>query len=453
MDKENFMKKKWKRNSWRNLPIKQQPKYPDVKLVDKVEKELRDLPPLVFAGEVRNLNKKLAKVSRGEAFILQGGDCAESFSDFSANNLRDSFKVILQMSAVLTYATSLPVVKIGRMAGQFAKPRSEDMEKKDNLELPSYRGDIINGIDFEEKSRLPNPKRMLEAYSQSAYTLNLLRAFATGGFADLEKIHKWNLDFVKKGTKDKYLELVNSITDALNFMKACGFSKDNLPEFSQVDFYTSHEALLLNYEECLTRIDSTNGGWYDCSAHMLWIGERTRNLDEAHIEFMRGIENPIGVKIGPSVNEEYLLELINILNPSNNPGRITLITRMGAENLYKKLPRLINKIKKSKRSVIWSCDPMHANTFKSNTGYKTRSFDKILEEIEAFFKVHKDEGSYPGGIHLELTGLDVTECIGGSQKIKEEDLSNRYHTHCDPRLNASQGLDLAFKLSQFLKID
>lgn len=445
------MKKNWKKNSWRRLPIKQQPKYLNNDLVVKVENDLEKLPPLVFAGEVRSLREKLARVSLGKAFILQGGDCAESFSDFSANNLRDSFKVILQMSAVLTYATSLPVVKIGRMAGQFAKPRSEDTEKKGDLEFPSYRGDIINGIEFEEKARIPDPNRMLDAYKQSAYTLNLLRAFATGGFADLEKIHKWNLDFVKKGTKDKYLELANSITDALNFMKACGFNKNNFPEFSQVDFYTSHEALLLNYEECLTRIDSTNGGWYDCSAHMLWIGERTRSLDEAHIEFMRGIENPVGVKIGPNVEEEYLMDLINILNPENIPGRITLITRMGGENIYEKLPTLINKINKYDRKVVWACDPMHANTYKSSNGYKTRSFEKILYEIEAFFNVHKKESSYPGGIHLEITGLDVTECIGGSQKIKEEDLSNRYHTHCDPRLNASQGLDLAFKLSQFLK--
>ena len=447
------MEKKWNKKSWRELPIKQQPKYLDIKLVEEVEKILSDRPPLVFAGEVRNLKQKLAKVSKGEAFILQGGDCAESFSDFSANNLRDSFKLILQMSAVLTYATSLPVVKIGRMAGQFAKPRSEDSEKKGNIELPSYRGDIINGIDFKKETRIPDPKRMLDAYTQSAYTLNLIRAFATGGFADLEKIHKWNLDFVKKGTKEKYLELANSITDALNFMKACGFNKEKLPEFSQVNFYTSHEALLLNYEECLTRIDSTKGGWFDCSAHMLWIGERTRNLDEAHIEFMKGIENPIGVKIGPNVEADYILDLINVLNPENEPGRITLITRMGSENIYEKLPKLIKKVKEYDKNVIWSCDPMHANTFKSNNGYKTRSFDKILKEIEAFFKVHSIEKSYPGGIHLEITGLDVTECIGGSQKIKEEDLSSRYHTHCDPRLNASQGLDLAFKLSQFLKKD
>ena len=447
------MKKKWQKNSWRELSISQQPVYSDKDLLKLVEDKIEKLPPLVFAGEVRSLKEKLKKVALGEAFLLQGGDCAESFSDFSANNLRDSFKVLLQMSAVLTYATSLPVVKIGRMAGQFAKPRSDDYEVKDGIKLPSYRGDIINDIAFNEKSRTPNPNRLLDAYSQSAYALNLIRAFASGGFADLEKVHNWNLDFVKRSTKDKYFELANSITDALNFMKACGFNKDNVPEFKQVDFYTSHEALLLNYEQALTREDSFNGGWYDCSAHMLWIGERTRGLDEAHVEYMRGIENPIGIKIGPSVEEDYLIDLLNTLNPNNELGRVTLITRMGSDNIFKKLPLLIKKIKKSKKNVIWSCDPMHANTFKSSTGYKTRSFDKILNEIEAFFKVHHEENSFPGGIHLEITGLDVTECIGGSQKIKEENLSDRYHTHCDPRLNASQGLDLAFKLSDFLKLN
>ena len=447
------MKKKWQKNSWRKLSISQQPVYSDKDLLKLVEDKIEKLPPLVFAGEVRSLKEKLKKVALGEAFLLQGGDCAESFSDFSANNLRDSFKVLLQMSAVLTYATSLPVVKIGRMAGQFAKPRSDDYEVKDGIKLPSYRGDIINDIAFNEKSRTPNPNRLLDAYSQSAYALNLIRAFASGGFADLEKVHNWNLDFVKRSTKNKYFELANSITDALNFMKACGFNKDNVPEFKQVDFYTSHEALLLNYEQALTREDSFNGGWYDCSAHMLWIGERTRGLDEAHVEYMRGIENPIGIKIGPSVEEDYLIDLLNTLNPNNELGRVTLITRMGSDNIFKKLPSLIKKIKKSKKNVIWSCDPMHANTFKSSTGYKTRSFDKILNEIEAFFKVHHQENSFPGGIHLEITGLDVTECIGGSQKIKEENLSDRYHTHCDPRLNASQGLDLAFKLSDFLKLN
>jgi 3-deoxy-7-phosphoheptulonate synthase len=447
------MKKKWQKNSWRELSISQQPIYSDKGLLKLVEDKIEKLPPLVFAGEVRSLKEKLKKVALGEAFLLQGGDCAESFSDFSANNLRDSFKVLLQMSAVLTYATSLPVVKIGRMAGQFAKPRSDDYEVKDGIKLPSYRGDIINDIAFNEKSRTPNPNRLLDAYSQSAYALNLIRAFASGGFADLEKVHNWNLDFVKRSTKNKYFELANSITDALNFMKACGFNKDNVPEFKQVDFYTSHEALLLNYEQALTREDSFNGGWYDCSAHMLWIGERTRGLDEAHVEYMRGIENPIGIKIGPSVEEDYLIDLLNTLNPNNELGRVTLITRMGSENIFKKLPSLIKKIKKIKKNVIWSCDPMHANTFKSSTGYKTRSFDKILNEIEAFFKVHHEENSFPGGIHLEITGLDVTECIGGSQKIKEENLSDRYHTHCDPRLNASQGLDLAFKLSDFLKLN
>ena len=446
------MQKEWNKNSWRKFNIKQQPSYNNSNTLKSVEEKINKLPPLIFAGEVRSLKNKLEKVSLGEAFLLQGGDCAESFSDFSANNLRDSFKVILQMSAVLTYASSLPVVKVGRMAGQFAKPRSEDFEEKNGIKLPSYRGDIINDIKFDEISRQPDPNRMLDAYSQSAYALNLIRAFASGGFADLEKVHNWNLDFVKKGTQDKYFDLANSITDALKFMKACGFNQQNVPEFKQVEFYTSHEALLLNYEEALTREDSLKGGWYDCSAHMLWIGERTRDLGEAHVEFMRGIENPIGVKIGPSVENDYLIKLLDTLNPENERGKITLITRMGSENIYDKLPNLIKRVRENQNNVIWSCDPMHANTYKSSTGYKTRSFDRILSEIEAFFNVHHQEGSFPGGIHLELTGLDVTECVGGSQKIKEENLSDRYHTHCDPRLNASQGLDLAFKLSEFLKL-
>ena len=405
------MKKEWNKNSWRKFNIKQQPSYNNSNTLKLVEEKINKLPPLIFAGEVRSLKNKLEKVSLGEAFLLQGGDCAESFSDFSANNLRDSFKVILQMSAVLTYASSLPVVKVGRMAGQFAKPRSEDFEEKNGIKLPSYRGDIINDIKFDEISRQPDPNRMLDAYSQSAYALNLIRAFASGGFADLEKVHNWNLDFVKKGTQDKYLDLANSITDALKFMKACGFNQQNVPEFKQVEFYTSHEALLLNYEEALTREDSLKGGWYDCSAHMLWIGERTRDLGEAHVEFMRGIENPIGVKIGPSVENDYLIKLLDTLNPENERGKITLITRMGSENIYDKLPNLIKRVRENQNNVIWSCDPMHANTYKSSTGYKTRSFDKILSEIEAFFNVHHQEGSFPGGIHLELTGLDVTECV------------------------------------------
>jgi len=445
------MEIKWKKNSWRNYPISQQPAYDDVGHVNKVEKQIEKLPPLVFADEVRNLKNKLAKVSQGKAFLLQGGDCAESFSDFNANTLRDSFKVLLQMSAILTYATSLPVIKVGRMAGQFAKPRSDDYEVVGEKKLPSYRGDIINDIEFEENARKANPERMLRAYNQAASTLNLLRAFATGGLADLEKVHKWNLDFVKNSTKSKFLDIANSISKALEFIKACGLDKKNTSEFGQVDFFTSHEALLLNYEECLTRTDSIFGGWFDCSAHMLWIGERTRKINEAHIEFMRGIENPIGVKIGPKTDNQYIIDLINKLNPKNEPGRITLITRMGATNLNNNLPRLIEEIKKNKKTVIWSCDPMHANTYKSNNGYKTRSFDKIIEEIEVFFSIHKELGTFPGGIHLEITGQNVTECIGGEQEIKEENLSDRYHTHCDPRLNANQGVELAFKISEFLK--
>ncbi len=445
------MDKQWNKNSWRTFPISQQPIYANKEHVRKVETEIEQLPPLVFAEEVRKLKEKLSNVAEGKAFLLQGGDCAESFSDFSANNLRDSFKVLLQMSAILTYATSLPVIKVGRMAGQFAKPRSDDYEIKDGLKLPSYRGDIINDIGFDEVARKPDPDRMLKAYNQSAFTLNLLRAFATGGLANLEKVHKWNLDFVKQTTKSKFLEIANGISKALDFMKACGIGKKNKSEFEQVDFFTSHEALLLNYEESLTRTDSIMGGWFDCSAHMLWIGERTRKLDEAHIEFIRGIENPIGVKIGPKTESSYIIDLINKLNPKNEPGRITLITRMGAKNLQENLPRLIKEINCHKKTVIWSCDPMHANTYKSNNGYKTRSFDKILEEIEAFFIIHKKLDSFPGGIHLEITGQNVTECVGGEQEIKEENLSDRYHTHCDPRLNANQGVELAFKISEFLK--
>ncbi len=447
------MEKVWKKNSWRKYPISQQPIYDNLTHVNKIEREIEKLPPLVFADEVRNLKKKLALVSKGKAFLLQGGDCAESFIDFNANNLRDSFKVILQMSAILTYASSLPVIKVGRMAGQFAKPRSEDFEIKGDRKLPSYRGDIINDIEFEENARRADPDRMLKAYNQAASTLNLLRAFATGGLADLDKVHKWNLDFVKTTTKSKFLEIANSISKALEFIKACGLDKKNNSEFGQVDFFTSHEALLLNYEESLTRTDSMFGGWFDCSAHMLWIGERTRKIDEAHIEFMRGIENPIGVKIGPKTDNQYIIELIDKLNPKNEPGRITLISRMGAKGLYDNLPRLIEEVTKKQKIVIWSCDPMHANTYKSNNGYKTRSFDKIIEEIEMFFSIHKEQGSFPGGIHLEITGQNVTECVGGEQEIKEENLSDRYHTHCDPRLNANQGVELAFKISEFLKIN
>ncbi len=446
------MNKNWKPNSWRQFPIKQQPEYLDLVALEDVEKQLSLLPPLVFAGEVRNLESKLSDVSEGKAFLLQGGDCAESFSDFSANNLRDTFRVFLQMSVVLTFAASLPVIKVGRMAGQFAKPRSADFEKIDDVQLPAYRGDIINGMDFTELSRKANPSRMLRAYSQSASTLNLLRAFSSGGYADLNKVHQWTLDFIR-GTdeEEKYYDLANSISDALNFMKACGINRDNVPEFKQVDFFTSHEALLLRYEESLTRIDSTSGNWYDCSAHMLWIGERTRSLEDAHVEFMKGIANPVGIKIGPNTEDEYLIRLLDILNPKNISGRITFITRMGSENIKVKLPKLLRKITSEGRKVVWSCDPMHANTFKASNGYKTRSFDKIADEIETFFTVHQAEGTVAGGIHLEMTGSDVTECIGGPQKIQEKNLSNRYDTQCDPRLNASQGLELAFRVSDALK--
>ncbi len=446
------MKISWNPDTWRSFPIRQQPEYKNSNEVKVVEKKLSELPPLVFAGEVRTLKSKLEDVALGKAFLLQGGDCAESFSDFSANNLRDSFRVILQMSAIMTYAASLPIIKVGRMAGQFAKPRSENIETKDGVSLPSYRGDIINDIKFDKVSREPDANRMLTAYSQSASTLNLLRAFATGGYADLNKVHQWTLEFIKGSQEEeKYYDLANRISEALNFMNACGINKESVPELRQVEFFTSHEALLLPYEQALTRIDSTTGNWYDCSAHMLWIGERTRDLNEAHIEFAKGISNPLGVKIGPKTEEDYLIKLIDLLNPENLAGRITLISRMGRENIEKKLPKLIKKVESEGKLVVWSCDPMHANTYKSSTGYKTRSFEKIISEVEAFFNIHKVEGSIAGGIHLEMTGSDVTECVGGLQKIKEQDLSNRYHTHCDPRLNASQGIELAFKISEALK--
>lgn len=445
------MKNTWSLNSWRALPIKHQPKYGNDDHLKKVEQKLNSLPPLVFAGEARNLKERLAKVCEGEAFLLQAGDCAESFSEFSADNIRDTFRVILQMAVVLTYGASLPIVKVGRLAGQFAKPRSQQTEERDGLTLPSYLGDIINDIAFDSKSRTPDPERMLKAYSQAASALNLLRAFATGGYADLNEVHRWNLEFLKGNKQDnRYNKIADQIGECLNFMDACGINKNNSSAVSSVEFFTSHEALLLGYEEGLTRVDSISGKYYDCSAHMLWIGERTRAIDEAHVEFMRGIGNPIGVKIGPHMNVENLNVLINSLNPENEPGKLTLISRMGENKISEVLPELLRSVKKEGFNVIWSCDPMHGNTFKSSTGYKTRSFDNIMKEVENFFSIHRSEGTYPGGIHLEMTGQNVTECVGGSQEITEQNLADRYHTHCDPRLNASQGLELAFILSEEL---
>jgi len=446
------MKSEWTRESWRKKPAVQMPEYTDSQALSVAEKELSGFPPLVFAGEARALKQELAQVSQGRAFLLQGGDCAESFAEFHPDNIRDTFRVLLQMAVVLTYGASVPVIKVGRMAGQFAKPRSSSTEMLNGSELPSYRGDMINGMDFDPISREPDPNRFIKAYNQSAATLNLLRAFADGGYADLNQVHKWTLGFVADSAQgERYKDLADRIQEALAFMGACGITADVVPAMRETDFYTSHEALLLNYEEALTRIDSTTGGCYGCSAHFLWIGERTRQIDHAHVEFLRGVDNPIGFKAGPSIESDELIRLIDILNPNNDSGRITIITRMGSEKLKTQLSKLIRSVEKEGKNVIWSCDPMHANTEKSSNGYKTRRFDKILEEVRVFFDIHASEGTHAGGVHLELTGRDVTECIGGSQDITEDSLGDRYHTHCDPRLNASQALELAFLVAEMLK--
>jgi 3-deoxy-7-phosphoheptulonate synthase len=446
------MNNNWKPNSWMEKPAKHLPTYKDIDKLNLVTKKLSNYPPLVFAGESRNLLKQLGEVAKGKAFLLQGGDCAESFADFNSNNIRDSFKVMLQMAVVLTFGASCPVVKVGRMAGQFAKPRSQDTETIENIELESYKGDIINGIDFNEKSRTADPERLFQAYNQSAASLNLLRAFAQGGFANLKQIHQWNLSFAEDNqSKKKFEDMANRIDECLTFMEACGINDQNVRQMNETDFYTSHEALLLPYEEALTRIDSTSGQWYDVSAHMLWVGDRTRQLDGAHIEFVKGIQNPIGIKVGPSTDIKELLKIINVLNPNNIPGRLTLICRMGVDKIASILPNIISQVKKTENHVVWACDPMHGNTIKASSGYKTRPMVNIISEIEQFFKIHRNEGTYPGGIHLEMTGQDVTECIGGIKEVTEDDLQSRYHTYCDPRLNASQSLELAFLLSDFLK--
>ena len=446
------MNNNWKPSSWRDKPAKHIPKYEDESHLTKITKKLSEYPPLVFAGESRNLEKQLGEVANGKAFLLQGGDCAESFMDFHPNNIRDSFKVMLQMAVVLTFGASCPVVKVGRMAGQFAKPRSQNTEIVNDIELESYKGDIINGIEFNKDSRQPNPDRLLQAYNQSAATLNLLRAFAQGGFANLKQIHKWNLNYVDDSkTKKRFEEIAERIDECLIFMEACGINEKNVPQMNETDFFTSHEALLLPYEEAMTRIDSTSGKWYDVSAHMLWVGDRTRQLDGAHIEFVKGIGNPIGIKVGPSSDVENLLKIIDTVNPQNIPGRITLICRMGADKVSSILPPIISSISKEGKKVVWACDPMHGNTIKAKSGYKTRPLKNIISEIEQFFRIHRSEGTYPGGIHVEMTGQDVTECIGGIQEIQDSDLKSRYHTYCDPRLNASQSLELAFLLSEFLK--
>ena len=444
----------WSRESWRTKAIVQVPEYRDENALKRVEQRLNTYPPLVFAGEARSLRKALSEVARGQGFLLQGGDCAESFAEFHPDNIRDTFRVMLQMAVVLTFGASMPIVKLGRMAGQFAKPRSANTETIDGIELPSYRGDMVNGMAFTAEEREPDPNRLLQAYNQSAATLNLLRAFSQGGYADLHKVHQWTLGFVGDSTQvERYQDLADRIQEALAFMDACGINGDVVPSMRETEFYTSHESLLLPYEEALTRIDSTSGRWYACSAHMLWVGERTRQLDHAHVEFLRGVDNPIGFKAGPTIEPDDLLRLLDTLNPNNEAGRMTIITRMGSEKLKGQLPKLIQAVQREGREVVWSCHPMHANTVKSDNGYKTRRFDAILEEVRAFFAVHSAEGSHAGGVHFEMTGQDVTECIGGSQAITEASLGDRYHTHCDPRLNASQALELAFLVAEMLKLE
>ena len=450
----SVMSGKWAPDTWRGKEVRQAPVYPDAGEVARVENTLADYPPLVFAGEARQLKEHLGRVAEGKAFLLQGGDCAESFAEFRANNIRDTFRVLLQMAVVLTYGAACPVVKVGRMAGQFAKPRSAPTEIQDGVELPSYRGDIINGIEFDETARVPDPDRMLRSYNQSAATLNLLRAFAQGGFADLHKVHQWNQQFLAGSPQGKrYEAMAARIDEALAFMEACGITPEEVPQLRETNFYTSHEALLLNYEQALTRVDSLTGQWYGCSAHLLWIGDRTRQLDGAHVEFLRGVGNPLGMKCGPSLDPDDLLRLIDALNPNNEPGRLTLIARMSAEDVETKLPPLVRAVKRAGKMVVWSCDPMHGNTIKSSTGYKTRPFDRILAEVRGFFAVHRAEGTHAGGLHFEMTGQDVTECIGGAQAISEAALGDRYHTHCDPRLNASQALELAFLIAEQLKAE
>ena len=443
----------WNPSSWRDFPIKQQPMYEDLEKLAKVEKELSSYPPLIFAGEARNLKAKLADVVEGKSFLLQGGDCAESFDAFNANNIKDLFKVMMQMAVVLTFSGGCPVVKVGRVAGQFAKPRSADFEEINGIALPSYRGDIVNSVDFTQKARIPKAKKLLKAYNQSASTLNLLRAFARGGLADLNQVHSWNLDFVKDNELGaKYDELATKISETLAFMKACGITSENTDQLSHTTLYTSHEALLLNYEEALTRQDSLTGDYYDCSAHMLWIGDRTRQLDGAHIEYFRGIKNPIGCKVGPSMKEDELLRLIDALNPENEAGRLNLIVRMGHDKVADIFPNLLKRVEAEGKKIVWSCDPMHGNVEKAPNGYKTRDFANILSEVKQFFQIHKAQGSVAGGIHLEMTGQNVTECTGSaSSAITVDGLASRYHTQCDPRLNADQALELAFMIADTLK--
>jgi 3-deoxy-7-phosphoheptulonate synthase len=442
----------WQPASWRDKPIRQAPTYPNAALLAATEARLSGYPPLVFAGEARRLTASLAMAAEGRAFVLQGGDCAESFTDFNANSVRDTFRVLLQMAVVLTFGATVPVIKIGRMAGQFAKPRSADMELLGGTSLPSYRGDIINGPDFTESARIPDPARMETAYFQSAGRLNLLRAFAGGGYADLHQVHRWNLDFVARSPlAARYQDLATRIDETLNFMAACGIGSGNTAQIRETEFYTSHEALLLPYEQALTRVDSTSGDWYCCSAHFLWVGDRTRQVDGAHVEFLRGVKNPLGLKVGPTTTEDDLLRLIDVLSPANTPGRLTLISRMGAEQVRQMLPPLMRAVTREGRAVGWLCDPMHGNTISTSSHVKTRSFDAILSEVRGFFDVHAEHGGKPAGVHVEMTGQPVTECVGGAHRLTEADLGGRYETFCDPRLNAEQSLELSFLVAEELK--
>ncbi|MBB5685863.1 class II 3-deoxy-7-phosphoheptulonate synthase [Sphingobium boeckii] len=445
------MAAKWAPDSWTKHEARQLPNYPDAAALKDATNTLGNFPPLVFAGEARNLKADLAKVAEGKAFLLQGGDCAESFAEFHPNNIRDTFRVILQMAVVLTYASKLPTIKLGRMAGQFAKPRSADMEDIDGVSLPSYRGDIINDIAFEAAGRNPDPQRMIKAYNQAASTLNLLRAFAQGGYANLHQVHSWTHDFMGRSPwAKKYSETADRIGEALDFMAACGINPETVPQLAGTQFYTSHEALLLQYEQALTRQDSLTGDWYDTSAHFLWIGDRTRFEGSAHVEYLRGIGNPIGLKCGPSLEPEALLRMLDTLNPAREPGRITLITRYGHDKIEAHLPKLVRAVTREGQPVVWSCDPMHGNVVKAANGYKTRPFERILAEVRGFFAVHRAEGTFAGGIHAEMTGQNVTECTGGAVDVTEQSLADRYHTHCDPRLNAGQSLELAFLLAEML---
>ncbi|MES1201914.1 MAG: class II 3-deoxy-7-phosphoheptulonate synthase [Pseudomonadota bacterium] len=447
------MREKWTPSGWRAKPAKHIPTdYPDPEHLGRVETTLRSYPPLVFAGEARNLKARLADVAAGKAFLLQGGDCAESFKEFHPDNIRDTFRTLMAMAVVLTFAGSKPVVKVGRIAGQFGKPRSSATETKNGVTLPSYRGDNINGMEFTPEARTPDPERLLKAFAQSAATLNLIRAFANGGYADLHNVHRWMLGFVADSTQGKrYRELADRITESINFMEACGITPESVPQMKQVDVYTSHEALLLGYEEAMTRVDSTTGDWYDTSAHMVWIGDRTRQPDGAHVEFAKGIKNPLGLKCGPSLEPDELLKLIDILNPDNEPGRLTLIARFGADKVEAGLPKLVRAVTREGKAVVWSSDPMHGNTLETATGYKTRPFDRILAEVRSFMEILPAEGAYPGGVHVEMTGQQVTECLGGAAAVTEEDLSSRYHTHCDPRLNGAQAIDLAFLIAEQIR--